>query len=209
MRTSYLARTITIFAIGLIGLTSCADEAPADVVPRPAADAEEDPPMAAGPSINWDLPYGSAVPISDSLAEAALEARFEFAPPSFGEPDVVQVVPAELVKSEDDRAVAMIFNLPNEGAILLEVRPAGDFTLDVMKEMVSAREGEAADVAPGAEAPASFVPAYQLVPLRGTDAMFVQGQGHGRVTWIEKGIRYDIMGETATGEQVLALAARL
>lgn len=208
MRTSHIARTITIFSIGLSGLVSCAEEAPADV-PRPAADAGEGPPLATGPSINWNLPYGTAVPTTDSLAEAAADASFDFAAPSFGEPAVIQVVPADLVQSEDDRAVAMIFHLPSEGTILLEVRPAGDFTLDVMKNMVAAREGEAADVAPGADAPASFVPAYQMVPLRGTDALFVQGQGLGRVTWIENGIRYDIMGETATGEEILTLADKL
>jgi len=206
MYSSHLVRRPAMFAVASLALLSCAEKAPPDSPPLPAVDDEGEPPPT-GPTIDWDLPYGPGVANSESLADAAMEVSFEFESPSFGKPDVIQVVPANLVESADQQAVAMIFHLPAEGPILLEIRPAGEFTVDVMKEMVAAREGEAADVAPGTPAPASFIPAYQIVSLRGSEAMWVQGRGLGRVTWIEKGIRYDLMGETATAEQVLSLAA--
>lgn len=195
-------------AIATAGLlaSACADAAPSGegsvaVEPTPS-------PPPTGPSINWDFPYGETAPTFDSVSEAASQLAFEFDRPSFAQPDVVQLTPPELTKTPEEQGVAMIFNLPVEGAILLEVRLAGDFDLEAMKGIVSAHEGEPADVAPG-DSVATFIPAYQLVPLRGTDVLFVQGLGLGRVTWVEKGVRYDLMGETATGAQVLALAAAL
>jgi hypothetical protein len=195
-----------MFTVASLALISCAENAPPDSPSLPAADDEGAPPPT-GPTINWDLPYGPGAATSETLADAAMEVSFEFENPSFGKPDVIQVLPANLVENADQQAVAMIFHLAAEGTILLEIRPAGEFTVDVMKEMVAAREGEPADVAPGDAAAASFIPAYQMVSLRGSEAMWVQGRGLGRVTWIEKGIRYDLMGETATAEQVLSLAA--
>ena len=209
MHASHLARV----AAGLVVVTfsllvSCADSAPADA-PDPSLDETTVSPEPTGPSINWDLPYGSEVPTNESLGAAKAEVSYAFETPSFGAPDVVQVAPAELFENDGDRPVAMIFRLPEVGAILLEVRPAGDFTVDVMEQMVAARAGEPADPIPGEEMPSEFTPAYQMVHIRGTDALFVQGRGLGRVTWIEKGVRYDLMGETATAKQVLELADML
>jgi len=78
-----------------------------------------------------------------------------------------------------------------------------------LNDIVSAHAGESADPAPGEEATASSALAHDIVQMRGTEGMLVQGRGLGRVTWVEDGVRYDLMGETASADQVLALAKAL
>jgi hypothetical protein len=134
-------------------------------------------------------------------------ANLDFPPvvPRFGVPDAIQATPADTDPAS--QSVVFVFNLPDEGRVVVEEHPAGDLTIDSFRQMVEAREGLLAEPSLGGDE--SETPAFQMVPFRGSEAMLVQNHGIGRLTWIQDGVVIDVYGERISPEQVLRLAETL
>ncbi|GIU99310.1 MAG: hypothetical protein KatS3mg014_0926 [Actinomycetota bacterium] len=47
------------------------------------------------------------------------------------------------------------------------------------------------------------------MPLRGTYGLLIQGNGIGRIIWLEGGLKFDITGPTVSPDQVILLAEAL
>jgi hypothetical protein len=214
-RITRLIRSLGI-AGALVGLVACAglrDEVPAGGSTTPAdtaASQEEHAPLR--PSIEWERPFGKSGPEFAGAASVNAVLPFKMRMPSFGQPDLIQTIPPDAVPASE-QVVALVFHLTEEGTILLKEQLPGEMSLKAFETIASAHAGEPADsddptdrtkhiVSPGAE----VAPAYQIVEVRGTSGLLVQGYGIGRIIWIEDGILFDMTGPSVTPTQVLALA---
>lgn len=198
-------RCIVAAILVLLAATGCAPSAVADqpvLEGETGASANE---ALAAPNIDWQRPYGAQAPTFEQFGDA--QEAVEFAPllPAFAEPDLIQTTPLDTVSG--GQALVMVFTLIPEGTILVEEMPAGDMTVKDLESIADAHSGEAADSATGSTSEA-FVPAYSIVALRGTEGLLVQGRGLGRVVWLEGDVRIDLMGESASPEQLLVLAEK-
>lgn len=206
-------RVILFGALVVGSLTSCADE-PESTSIAPAAEASTarattdspsaDPPV--GPQIDWENPYHGAGEKYASVEDAQSQVWFEIVVPSFGKPDLIQVTPVDTPK--ELTSVAMVFHLPQGGTVLVEEMPAVGDDSEGLRAIAAAHEGELADVPAGDLSPATEA-AYSIVSLRGTEALLVQGQGLGRVMWVEAGVRVDLLGPNLTASEAIELAKSL
>lgn len=186
---------VTLTILGCISgfsLSACADR---PVSTGPAIGTETPDPGATfgdAPPINWDAPYGEAAPKLSGPAD--LEGKLPFEPviPAFSTPDLIQLGP-----EGPARTIVMVFHLPLEGTVMVEEGPADEEETEALRAFAAART---ADLSAGSDA------TFEMIPLRGSEALFVSANGIGRLVWVESGVRIDITGETVTPVQVLALA---
>lgn len=186
-----------LLALLMLAAVGCARSTP---TPRegPPADAEG----YGGPPIDWNHPLGG----SDfpSVAAAQKVIPFTIVTPRWGQPDVVETLdpanPAEV------QIVALIFHLPEEGSVVVEEQLQGMDSVDHLRQLAETNYGSVGhepSPSPGTPDP------VQLVPLRGTYGLLIQGNGIGRIIWLEGGLKFDITGPTVSPDQVLALAEAL
>ena len=107
--------------------------------------------------------------------------------------------------------IAFVYDLADYGGpVLLEEGLAGNFSIDVFKQMVNAHASDPAVSSDfTSKTPGPFLPAFQLIDLRGTQGLLIQGNGIGRVMWIEDGVLFDIKGKAISPDQVIKLAETL
>jgi hypothetical protein len=144
-----------------------------------------------GPPINWDAPFGSAAPSYPNADSADKALPFKVVVPAWGTPDLIQTIPEAALAGPSDQVVALVYHLKNEGTVNVEESLPGSWSLDRMIQTASDHAG------------------FQMVPLRRTQGMLVEGNGVGRIMWIENGLMFDITGPSVTTDQVLALAEKL
>jgi hypothetical protein len=183
-------------------LLACAQSSGTDAAASDDATVSSTDPVdiPAGPTLDWADPYHGAGVVLKSLDQAQRETWFKLLAPSFGPPDLIQMTPEGTAK--ELMAIVLVYHLPAEGTVFVEQMPTTDTGSEALGAIVSAHEGEFTEPAEGA----TRVPTYSLVEMRGTVALLVQGQGLGRVIWIEDGTRVDILGKTLTPTQAIELA---
>ncbi len=192
---------VLVVTAGILALlTSCAD--PSTAAGGAATEGPEPGPSAIGPAIQWDAPFGSDAPTFTNTADAASGLPFKPEEPSWGKPSSIQTIPESMLSSKADQQIAFIYDLPDEGKVLVEESLPGDYSIDVFAQMVADHPASSAD-STGSQ---PEVPPFQLVEVRGTKGLLVQANGIGRVMWIEDGLLFDIFGESVTPDQVLRLA---
>jgi hypothetical protein len=156
------------------------------------------------PPIDWSHPLGG--PDFPSVAAAQEVTAFEIVVPRWGKPDVVETVPDPADQPPEMQLVALIFHLPEEGTVVVWEQPQGTDSVDHLKQLADTNYGSVGrEPSPGPGTPDPV----QLVPLRGTYGLLIQGNGIGRVIWLEGGLKFDITGPTVSSDQVLALAEAL
>lgn len=183
-------RSLCLLVIGAVLVTGCSG-AGGDRPPSPSRGAEGHD--LGEPPVNWDSPLLDGVNLS-SLQAAQPNLPFTPVAPRFGAPDVIQIDdPAQVQPT--DQTLALVFHLQDYGTVLVEERSPGDWSLAQMQAR--------------ADDPSAPPDAFQMVPVRNTSGLLIQGDGVGRVIWIEKGILFDITGPAVAPQQVLKLAEGL
>jgi len=161
-----------------------------------------------GPPIDWEHPYGG--PQFKSLAEAEEVLKdalpFTLIVPRWGQPDIIEILPDAAEVPPEARVVGLIYHLPDEGTVLVEEQLQGAWTLEHLKEMADTNYGTLDGQSPQ---PVAGPDPFQLVDIRSTKALLIQGNGVGRIIWLENGLRFDITGPTVSPEEVISLAERL
>lgn len=199
---------IGIALVALVG-AACAEPRMSEAgdAPLPA-----NQPDKGGPPIDWEDPYGGPMYASTTAVENAL--AFKVKVPAFGKPDRIttpdpgQFAPGTL-------PVGLIYHFPTEGTVLVEEKLAGDETVEHLRELAATYGPEQADGIPDGPAaptdalsPGPVPDPMVIVSVRGTDALLIQGDGLGRLMWIEGPLLIDIAGPQLTVEQVIALAEK-
>ena len=157
-----------------------------------------------GPPIDWDHPLGG--PDFPSVGAAQDVVAFSIVTPRWGTPDMVETLPDPANVPPEVQIVALIFHLPEEGTVVVREQPQGMDSVDHLRRRADTDFGSIGrepSPAPGTPDP------FQLVPLRGTYGLLIQGNGIGRIIWLERGLKFDITGPTVSPDQVLALARGL
>jgi hypothetical protein len=171
--------------------------------------------IESGPEINWEKPFRDG-PTFVSLAAVDEVLPFKVLKPAFGIPDLIQTIPPAALETPDQQQVALVYHLPDEGTVVLEESLPAEMTLEGLKQIAAAHTGETAEVGQATESATESstptmgpVPAFQIVPVRGTEGLLVQGNGVGRIMWVESGLLFDLTGPTISPDQVLALAEKI
>lgn len=192
-------KVIALLTLLMVAAAGCARSGPT---------SREGPPAEAegygGPPIDWTHPLGGLD--FPSVAAAQDVIAFHIVTPRWGQPDVVETLADPTKMPPEMQVVALVFHLPEEGTVLLREQPQGDDSLDHLKQAADTNFGSVGrepSSGPGTPDP------VQLVPLRGTYGLLIQGNGIGRIIWLEGGLKFDITGPTVSPDQVLALAEAL
>ena len=198
MRTSRLVMVLLALAIAV---PACADAAERNEAASQTQPQEGSADGVAGPPVDWERPFGETGPTFPTPADANAVLPFSVVIPDLPRPDLIQTLPPTAV-ARKEQVVALVYHLPEAGIVVVEESLPGDRSLGWMRETVA---GHANDPVDDPTAP----PAFQMVEIRDTEGMLVQGNGVGRIIWIEDGVLFDISGPTVTPEQVLAIAQKV
>lgn len=198
---AFEARRLVLLGTLVAVTTACSgvekrNEAVSQKQSRPTA-----PRTSAGPPIDWEQPFSNLGVTFPTVEEANAVLPFKIVVPNLPGPDLIRTISPE-VAAMRDRVVALVYHLPAPGTVWVAESLPGGKNVEWLKKFVAAR---ANDPWRDPEAP----PAYQMVPLRGTEGMLVKGNGVGRIIWIENGILFDITGPTVSPEQVMAIAQEI
>lgn len=194
-----IRKVIALLALLMLAAVGCARSTPTSRE-GPPADAEG----YGGPPIDWTHPLGG--PDFPSVAAAQKLIPFNIVTPRWGQPDVVETLPDQANVPPEAQIVALIFHLPEEGTVVVREQPQGIDSVDHLRQLADTDYGSVGRTpspSPGTPDP------FQLVPLRGTYGLLIQGNGIGRIIWLEGGLKFDITGPTVSPDQVLALAEGL
>lgn len=210
-------RPLALYILAALSISGCANgvspgESASGTQSSPSQTESDSEGHDSGRYIDWETPFGADAPSFESVAEAQLEVPFEIvsSPASWGNPKLIQIVPPSSISDPADEQLAMVFDLADEGPILLEEKLAGEYSLDVLKQLAEAHSTDPAvssDYPTPTQGP--FLPAFQIIALRGTQGLLIQGNGIGRVMWVEDGVLFDIKGKTVSPDQVVNLAESL
>lgn len=207
-------------AATMLSIPACAQSARPGEDPVPSSEdstrseaaTANAPAFDPGRYIDWTIPFGADAPTFDSVAQVQQDLPFRVVEPtSWGTPETIQEVSPSQITDPTDEQVVLVYDLPAVGGpILLEEKMAGDYSLQVLKELAQAHASDPAvsDNFPS-NTPGPFLSAFQMVDLRGTQGLLIQGNGIGRVMWIEGGVLFDIKGEAVSPDQVVKLAEGL
>jgi hypothetical protein len=154
-----------------------------------------------GPPIDWERPFHETGPTFATPVEANAVLPFKVVVPSLPGPNLIQTLPPASVP-KDEQVVALVYHFPGAGTVVIQESLPGDKDLGWLRETVAAHADEPVD---DPAAPQAF----RIVDIRKTEGMLIQGNGVGRIVWIEDGLLFDITGPTVTPEQVLAIAERV
>ena len=105
-------------------------------------------------------------------------------------------------RAVEEKSVALVYQFPEEGTVLIQESLPGDWSIAQMRETVEAHANE-----PDGDPTAPR--AFQMVGVRSTEGLLVQAHNVGRIMWIEDGILFDITGPTISPDQVLAIAEKV
>lgn len=161
--------------------------------PESPPDRSEVPERTPRPPINWETPYRAGIMVA-SPSEAETHVDFHVRAPAFGrDPERIQVSDPDQV-ARQERSVAMVFSLPRFGQVVVK-QQLPHLTLDDLRRR--------------ADSPDAPADAFRMVSVRGTEGLLVSWEGVGRLTWIEGGVLFDILGRTISPDQVQELAAQI
>ena len=191
-----LPAPVTGLVLALFALFSCASQGE---------------PGGEGMPFSYESPLlRDAVLVTDA-AEAQRYLLFTLRVPKL--PVAPSKIWVEETRPREFREVAFIYHMPAYGTVEVGERPAITYrggrlvpldttTLLALAEHqndpLGPNEGHA--VTPGAAA---------VVVVRGTQALLIQGQGLGRVEWIEDGIHFIVQGSALSPSEAQALANAL
>ena len=189
-------KTLTVGLLIMVTLAACNSRPAQGPRSGTARNTQLAPPASEGGAndypINWDSPLVDGVQMS-SVADAQPHVAFQIVLPGFLQPDLIQIDDPTQV-SPDEETVAFVFHTTNYGTVVLQESEPNGWTVGQMQ----ARANDA-------NAPAG---AFQMVKVKGIDALLIQGSGIGRVMWLKNGVLFNLTGNQISPQQVQNLASQ-